>query len=292
MAKANNDNARSVPTESMEYLLSQEAPPPTAPPPIVPSAKEESNADDFDAQLKKLFYEQGDTAFDVSVKRFNPATKTWPQISSFTDVSDISEIPGTEEIGRAYGGGKYKMSIRYELASGELKNWSRVFELDKSYDRHVDKPAAPAAQNSGTDMMQTMLMLSERQEKSSERMMELIVTMMTATQTAMANMATAFAGKPAESLNMELVKKLIDSKGGSKLDEIRDVFALAKELAPQQPPEPEYEGEQGEEQAETGDNDILELIQNVVSLFGGGQQQTQQTQQQLPSAGGGGSNVT
>ena len=259
-------------SNDLEKLLT----PPPSPPP-----KAELDAEvDFEAQLKKFFSLQGDKTFDVSVKRYNPATKSWPQVCSFSDVSEVSDISSTEEIGRAYGGGKYKMSIRYELPGGEPKSWSRTFDLDKAYDRYLDKPAPPAQSGGGdTGMMQMMLMLGERQEKASQRSMEMIVAMMTASQTAMANLAAAFAGKPAEKpdLNIELVRELVASKN-SGMDNFRKAVVLVNEL--RRDAEPECDECEGEAEPEE------DYIGKVMGFFNTLTGRAQQPPQIAPGTGG------
>jgi len=284
MAKtSNNSSAPGANSDGLENLLTPPLPPPKA---------EEIDEVDFEAQLKNLFSLQSEATFYVSVKKFNPGTKSWPQICSFPDVSDVKEVPDTEEIGQTYGGGKYKVSLRYELPGGEPKNWSRVFELDKAYDRYLDKPAAPAAQNGETSLMQMMLMFNERQEQASQRSMQMMTTLMANSQTAIAEIAKAFASKPAEKqdINIELVRELMASKG-SKIDDLRETVALVKEL--REDAEPEYdEGESEPESGETEDDLVNKVVNFFSALTGGGQQPPQIGQQMAPGMGAGGPNAS
>jgi len=251
----------------------------------------ESDSADVETQLKSLFDQMSDVTFDVTVQKYNPQTKSYPQIASYKDVEDVKEILSTDEIGKQYGGGKYKLIVRYEGESGKFEHWTKVFELDKAYDRFSQASVNPDKGQSYSNSNQMPIGdLLAMMSAQSERTMQMMMTMMQSSQNAMATMVAAMASaKPADA-NTELLKEIIKN---SKTDPTAQMQAMVKTMqdlkALAEPKiEEEYEeDDEEEEEDELANPDMMsELGKAVVPAISGilGLNKQQPPQQQETGA--------
>jgi hypothetical protein len=193
---------------------------------------DDDEENDVESELRSLFNSQGETTYGVAVLKYNSQTKTFPQIASFTDITDASEIPNTEEIGKEYGGGKYKILVKYALPKGGVKRWSRVFELDKSYDRFLNKPAPIQAAPAGSEFspMQMMMMMQAQNDKANERFMQMQSDNTKTMMTMLSCIIPAIAANKKEDVNSELLKEIIHGTKKDPIAELRSMTELMKEM--------------------------------------------------------------
>jgi len=258
---------------------------------LAQSALEGNDYGDVEAQLQSLFSEMDDVTFDITIQKYNPQTKSYPQIASYKDVADIKEILSTEDIGKTYGGGKYKLVVRYEGEDGKFEHWTRVFELDKAYDRFSQASVNPDKGQSYSNTSNQMSAgdLFALMSAQNERTMQMMMTMMQSSQNAMATMVTAMANaKPADA-NTELLKEIIKN---SKTDPAAQMQVMVKTMQDlktlAEPRIEEYEDDEEEDEEEDlADPNLMgELGKAVVPAITGilGLDKQQPPQQQTGAA--------
>jgi len=225
---------------------------------------------DIETQLRKLFDENDDMVFNVVVQKYNPQTKTYPQITSYRDISDIENVISTEEIGRQFGSGKYKLIVKYIKKSGEPGYWGRVFELDKAYDKFLNpaqaqpQPQANAGAMTAADMLAIM-------SAQSERTMQMMAAMMTNSQNAIQGIVAAMAaGRKEENVNIELLKEAMKNSKvdvAGQLNALVGILEKVKNLnAPQEQEDEEYGGEPEEEGEQ--DDPLTQLGKGILPSIG------------------------
>jgi len=230
--------------------------------------REDIDEGDIEGELKALFNSQSDITYKVAVLKYNPQTKTYPQVTSFTDITSAEEIPSSEEIGKTFGGGKYKILVSYAKDNGKVTRWSRVFELDRSYDKHLATPTAPVAPAGGLDSTQFFMMMMQQSEKANERMLQ----MQNENQKMMMGMMTALipamvAPKQTADVNTELLKLAIEGNKTDKIAEMKGMLEImkgAKALAANEDDDDDEEDDEEEEEQDPK----AQLMQTIMGAAG------------------------
>jgi len=236
---------------------------------LAQNALESNDCGDVEAQLQSLFSEMDDVTFDVTVQKYNPQTKSYPQIASYKDVADIKEILSTEDIGKTYGGGKYKLVVRYENEDGKFEHWTRVFELDKAYDRFLQASVNPDSGRNSNNQMSAgdLLTLMNAQ---NERTMQMMMTMMQSSQNAMTTMVAAMANAKPVDTNTELLKEIIKNSKTDPAAQLQVMVKTMQDLKTLNEPNEEYEDDEEEEEEDSVNPDMMnELGKAVVPAITG-----------------------